>query len=361
MAYTTINKSSEHFDSKIYTGNGSSQTLDMDNLGLLWMKNRTETSNHNLFDVVRGGYYTSAPGPNLRPNGSTEGGGSDITSAYGITFGSSSSTIGSDGGGYNYNQNGKSYVGWQWRANGQGSSNTAGSINTTYTSVNTTSKFSISTYTGNNTSGATVGHGLGAVPKMIIVKRLDSADNWCVYHVNIGNTRRTILNSTGNYSTGTGYWNDTSPTSTVFTIGNSSEVNSSGGKYVAYAFCDVNGFAKFGGYTGDYNANGNFCYLGFKPAFVILKNWSSSGYSWELFDNKRNTTDGVGNVIQKRLLPDSTSADNGSSSTNFIDFLSNGFKIRRAGDSNENNSNYIFMAFAEAPLVGSNNVPCTAR
>ncbi len=364
MAYSTISKSSEHFDTKIYTGNGSSQTLNMDNLGMLWMKNRTETSNHCLFDSVRGGYYTSAPGPILRSNGTTAAGGSDITSAYGITFGSSSSTIGSDGGGYNYNQNSKSYVGWQWRANGTGSANTDGSINTTSTSANTTAGFSISTYTGNNTSGATVGHGLGVVPKMIMVKRLDTTDNWCVYHVNIGNTRRAILNTTGNYSTGSGYWNNTSPTSTVFTIGNSSEVNGSGGKYVAYCFADVAGFAKFGGYTGDNNANGNFCYLGFKPAFVILKNWTSSGFSWELFDNKRNTTDGVGNVIQKRAYPDSSAAEGGSSSTNYIDFLSNGFKIRRAGDSNENNSNYIFMAFAEEPLVansGTSGVPATAK
>ena len=194
MAYTTINKSSEHFDTKIYTGNGSSQTLDMDNLGLLWMKNRTEASNHNLFDVVRGGYYTSAPGPNLRSNDNTAGHGSDITSAYGITFGSSSSTIGSDGGGYNYNQNSKSYVGWQWRANGTGSANTDGTINSTV-SANTTAGFSIVKYS-NGGGGATVGHGLGAVPKMIIVKRLDdSGYDWVVYHKN--DTNGLYLNSNG--------------------------------------------------------------------------------------------------------------------------------------------------------------------
>jgi hypothetical protein len=183
MAYTTINKSTEHFDTKVYTGNGTSQTLDMDNLGLLWMKNRTETSNHNLFDVVRGGYYTTDPGPNLRPNGTTAGHGSDITSVYGITFGSSSSTIGSDGGGYNYNQSGKSYVGWQWRANGAGVSNTDGSIASTV-SANTTSGFSIVSYTGNATDGATVGHGLGASPACIIFKnRIDSSSaKWAVYH-----------------------------------------------------------------------------------------------------------------------------------------------------------------------------------
>ena len=354
MAYSTISKPSLHFNTKLYTGNGGTQTIS--GVGFqpdyVWIKARGNAGNHMNQDAVRGSTK------HLHTN-TTD---TEVTDATGVSsFNADGFVVGSNG---NVNDNNITNVSWNWKANGQGSSNTAGSINTTYTSVNTTSKFSISTYTGNNTSGATVGHGLGAVPKMIIVKRLDSADNWCTYHVNIGNTRRAKLNTTDNYSTGSGYWNNTSPTSTVFTIGNSSEVNGSGGNYVAYCFADVAGFSKFGGYTGDNNANGNFCYLGFKPAFVILKNWTSSGFSWELFDNKRNTTDGVGNVIQKRAYPDSSAAEGGSSSTNYIDFLSNGFKIRRAGDSNENNSNYIFMAFAEEPLVansGTSGVPATAK
>jgi len=354
MAYSTIPKPSLHFNTKLYTGiNG---TLNVTGVGfessLTWIKDRVQGDDHAVYDAVRGATKR------VRPNETT----AENTQSNGLTsFDSDGFTVGDNGAS---NGQGGSFVAWNWKANGQGSSNTDGSINTTYTSVNTTAGFSISTYTGNNTSGATVGHGLGAVPKMIIVKRLDSADAWCTYHVNIGNTRRAKLNTTDNYSTGSGYWNNTSPTSTVFTIGNSSEVNGSGGNYVAYCFADVAGFAKFGGYTGDNNANGNFCYLGFKPAFVILKNWTSSGFSWELFDNKRNTTDGVANVIQKRLYPDSNAAEGGSSSTNYIDFLSNGFKIRRAGDSNENNSNYIFMAFAEEPLVansGTSGVPATAK
>jgi len=354
MAYSTIPKPSLYFNTKLYTGNGGTQSIT--GVGFqsdfTWIKRRDTTNNHRVTDAIRG--VTKEIYPDDTSAQDTRTGGLTAFGADGFTVGDSAG----------YNANSGTYASWNWKANGQGSSNTDGSINTTYTSVNTTAGFSISTYTGNNTSGATVGHGLGAVPKMIIVKRLDSADAWCTYHVNIGNTRRAKLNTTDNYSTGSGYWNNTSPTSTVFTIGNSSEVNGSGGNYVAYCFADVAGFAKFGGYTGDNNANGNFCYLGFKPAFVILKNWTSSGFSWELFDNKRNTTDGVANVIQKRLYPDSNAAEGGSSSTNYIDFLSNGFKIRRAGDSNENNSNYIFMAFAEEPLVansGTSGVPATAK
>jgi hypothetical protein len=229
MAYTTINKSTEHFDTKVYTGNGTSQTLDMDNLGLLWMKNRTETSNHNLFDVVRGGYYTTAPGPNLRSNGTTEGHGSDITSAYGITFGSSSSTIGSDGGGYNYNQNGKSYVGWQWRANGAGVSNTDGSIASTV-SANTTSGFSIVSYTGTG-SNATIGHGLGSAPSVVICKQLNGTQQWINYHNSIGATKYLHLNGTDAANTASTIWNDTEPTTSVFSVGTVANCNASGGTY----------------------------------------------------------------------------------------------------------------------------------
>jgi hypothetical protein len=343
MAYTTINKSTEHFDTKVYTGNGTSQTLDMDNLGLLWMKNRTETSNHNLFDVVRGGYYTPDPGPNLRTNNTTAGHGSDITSAYGITFDSSSSTIGSDGGGYNYNQSGKSYVGWQWRANGAGVSNTDGSTTSTV-SANQTSGFSVVKWVGVDT---TVGHGLNAVPEMIIVKNTDDATNWFVYHKTLGNNKYLNLNLTSAETTSSSQWNSTSPTSSVFTVG--SGFNNA--NYIAYCFAEKKGFSKFGSYTGNGNADGTFVYTGFKPAFVLFKP-SSATENWQIHDNKRPSYNPCDNIA-----PNNSSAE---ADNDFVDLVSNGFKLRSATYS-ASGVTYIYMAFAENPLVGTNNIPATAR
>jgi len=352
MAYTTIKNPGLYFNTKLYTGNGSSQTLDMDNLGLLWMKNRTEGSNYCLFDSVRGGYYTSAPGPILRSNGTTAAGGSDITSAYGITFGSSSSTIGSDGGGYNYNQNGKSYVGWQWRANGAGSANTDGSINSTV-SVNTTSGFSIVSYTGTG-ANATVGHGLGAVPKMIIVKNLSDVDNWVVYHNSLGNTDGLYLNTTDSTVGTNTFWNNTTPTTTVFSVGTHNRVNGSGDNMIAYCFAEKTGYSKFGSYKGNGNADGTFVYTGFKPAFVIVK-CSSTSADWQLADNKRTTSGG--NVIDKDLRPNNSDSE---TTNTFVDFYSNGFKLRNNfGNWNASGETYIYMCFAEEPLVGDN--PATAK
>ena len=361
MAYTPVNKSSDYFDTKIYTGNGSSQTLDMDNLGLLWMKNRTKTSNHCLFDSVRGGHYTSAPGPILRSNGTTQAGGSDITSTYGITFGSSSSTIGSDGGGYNYNQNSKSYVGWQWRANGTGSANTDGDINSTV-SANTTSGFSIVSYTGNGSNDQTVGHGLGARPTAWFIKRLDTAtDDWIVYHQGLGATQSAdwyddtymYLNSNsakmGSVNAGTG-----NPTTSVFYVGSDNKTNASGNKYIAYVFVEKTGYSKFGHYVGNGNADGPFCFTGMKPSFLLIKP-SSYSNSWLMLDNKRPGF----NITNDRLEADGNAAENDS--LDYVDLLSNGFKIRTSNaHPNTNTGTLIYMAFGQS-IVGSNNIPATAR
>jgi len=350
MAYTTINKSSDYFNTKIWTGTGAN--LSITGVGhqpdFTWIKNRANTDDHNLFDVLRG-FSTDAL---LRSN--TTGAATDTTDGI-KSFDSDGFSLGANG---SSNGNGQGMVAWNWKAGGgQGSANTDGSINTTYTSANTTAGFSISKYTGNNTSGATIGHGLGAVPKMIIVKRLDTADQWCVYHQSIGNTKRIKLNSTDATSTGSGYWNNTTPTSSLFTIGNSSEVNGSNGNYIAYCFAEKTGYSKFGSYTGNGSTDGTFVYTGFKPAWVMIKKSSASGTSWEIRDNKRQPfTDGNA----KRLFADDSSAE--SSNNEAIEKLSNGFKIRSTGGGhNTSGATYIYMAFAEAPLVGSNNVPCTAR
>jgi hypothetical protein len=362
MAYTTINKSTDYFDTKVYTGNGSSQTLTMDNLGMLWIKNRTEQSNHNLFDSVRGGYYTSAPGPNLRPNSSTEGHGSDITSAYGITFGLSSSTIGSDGGGYNYNQNSKSYVGWQWRAGSSASSNTAGTINTTATSVDTTAGFSISTYTGTG-SDATVGHGLGVTPKIVFFKRLDTSANWVVQSSLLGNKVQLVLNGTDAENTDSRLGASDNWSNQVFTVGTYGDMNASGGKYVAYAFAEKTGYSKFGKLISNGSDDGTFTYTGFAPKLVILKpNVTDSWSNWYMFDTARDT-----NLNDKPLYANLSTQEayfGGSPATNYaqIDILSNGFKIRRDGSwgGGGSGTELLYMAFGQS-IVGSNNVPCTAR
>jgi hypothetical protein len=233
-------------------------------------------------------------------------------------------------------------VGWQWKANGAGVTNTAGSITSTV-SANTTSGFSVVTYGGNG-ANSTIGHGLGAAPRMIIVKRRGAADAWIVYHASVGNTGFLILNTTGSTSTSSAYWNNTSPTSSVFTVGTAGEVNTNGSTFVAYCFAEVPGYSRFGSYTGNGVADGPFVFTGFRPAYVMIKNTSLAS-AWIVYDNKRNTA----NVETNYLLPNSSDAEATLSSL-VLDFTSNGFKIR--GDQatiNTSNNNYIFAAFAEAP------------
>jgi len=347
MAYTTINKSSEHFNTKIYTGNQSS-THAVTGVGfepsLTWLKIRTGTGDNYLYDAIRG--VTKSISSNTTS--------SEFSNTYFSSFNTDGFTLGSASnnvnGGYNY-------ASWNFKANGAGSANTAGSINSTV-SVNTTSGFSIVKYIGNDTSGATVGHGLGVVPKMIIVKRLSgSAQHWQVYHISTGNTKSSQLSGSGTPDTSAAYWNNTSPTNSVFTIGNGSTVNGGGGadSYIAYCFADIQGYSKVSGsYTGNGNADGTFVYTGFKPAFVMLKNTTRAA-SWLMYDNKR-----LGyNVDNNELVANASAAEE---TYDQIDILSNGFKMRANGTStNLSGDTYIYMAFASAPLVGSNNVPCTAR
>ena len=233
-------------------------------------------------------------------------------------------------------------------------------------SPNTTAGFSISSYTGNGTSGATVGHGLGVVPKMIFVKALTGSNNWAIYHASVGATKYLRLNATDAQATSTARWNDTAPTSSVFSLGNDGEVNSNTVPYIAYCFADKKGFSKFGSYDGNGNTNGNFIYLGFKPAFFMYRRYDSTG-NWGMKDNKRSGTSALQNFGQ--MNPNQTqnpsanvnSAENKASAF-AVDFLSNGIKIRGGdGDLNTNGGSYIYMAFAEEPLVGTNNIPATAR
>jgi len=343
MAYTTVNKSTDHFDVKLWTGNGSSQTITGYGFqpDLAWIKARTTTGWHDWTDAVRGATKSIF-------SNSTN---AEDTSATALTaFTSDGYSLGSNS---QVNGNGTTYVAWNWKAGtGQGSSNTDGSINTTYTSVNTTSGFSISKYTGTG-SNATIGHGLGVAPKVVMIKDLSAAKDWAVYHESIGNTKYLELNTTDAVGTASNAWNNTSPTSSVVSIGSRDTLNTSSNNYIAYCFAEKTGFSKFGSYAGSANADGPFIYTGFKPAFIILR--GTNAENWIMFDNKRDPV----NVVDDLILPNQNIA---AFSATYLDINSNGFKLRtNAVGGNASGQEFIYMAFAEAPLVGSNNIACTAR
>ena len=346
MAYTTINKSTSYFNTKLYTGNNTS-TNAITGVGFqpdwVWLKARNYGDSHRIYDAVRGASN------HISSNASVA-----QSSSYPLTsFDSDGFTIGSSDPSINGNYN---YVSWNWKANGQGSSNTDGSINTTYTSANTTSGFSISTYTGTG-SNATIGHGLGVAPKWVLVKRLSNADAGVVYHESVGATKYLAINSTSASTTSSAMWNDTAPTTSVFSIGTNTAVNASGSTYVAYCFAGKKGFSKFGDYTGNGSADGTFVYTGFKPAFLLSKNTSAT-QGWFLIDNKRANPY---NPVDGSLHPNSSAAED-TSSDFFVDFTSNGFKIRDTdAQLNASGNIYMYMAFAEEPLISSNGISATAR
>lgn len=342
MAYTTINKPSLQFNTALYTGNGS--TLTVTGVGFqpdfTWLKERSAAGNHKLADVVRG--TTKYLSSNLTDAEDTTGSGIQSWNSDGFSLSNAT----------DINDNGITYASWNWKANGAGVSNNSGSITSTV-SANTTSGFSVVKWTGTGSgqSNVTIGHGLGAVPKMILFKQLD-AGNWVVYHNSLGINNYLVLNSTAGSAAATGLCN---PTSTNIVLPTSyGGTNSTAGE-LAYCFAEVKGFSKFGSYTGNGSTDGTFVYTGFKPAFIITKCSSNAGNEWEIYDNKRTTF----NVATTTLEANSSSAE-----LNFysIDILSNGFKQRQTYNTqNASGFTYIYMAFAEQPLVGTNNVPATAR
>jgi len=342
MAYTTINKSSDYFNTKLYTGNGSAGHA-ITGVGFqpdwVWYKGRNDTEDPKIFDAVRG--VTKA----IKPNGTD----AEFTQSGVTSFNSDGFTLGSHTGG---NENNINFASWNWKANGAGSANTAGSINSTV-SVNTTSGFSIVKYTGTGAI-ATVGHGLGVAPKMIIAKGLGVVNNWLVYHHTLGNNKALALQDTSTGFTGSHLWNDTNPTSSVFSLGAVNATNSSGDENIAYCFAEKTGYSKFGSFTGNGNADGPFIYTGFKPAFVIVKITSTSN-NWNMFDDKRPGF----NEITLRLFPNLSNAEQDGSAA--VDFVSNGFKFRNTNDNyNASGASYIYMAFGQS-LVGTNGVTAKAR
>ena len=333
MAYTTIDDPFKHFNTKIYTGTGSSNALT--GVGFqpdwVWIKDRDSTENHNIFDTVR--TATKRISSN-RTN-------AEDTQAQQLTaFGSDGFTVGTDSGA---NHNGRNYVSWNWKANGSASSNSDGSI-TSSVSANTTAGFSIVSYTGTG-SNATVGHGLGSAPAFVIVKDRGNAISWVVSGDNIGWNKNVYLDATQAVQTAN-HFQDTAPTSSLMYLATDVAVNGSSRNYIMYCFAEKKGYSKFGSYTGNGNADGTFVYTGFRPAWVITK-ITSGADSWTLWDNTRDPH----NVATSMLRADTTQVEDTSSSY-LVDFLSNGFKWRASdGKQNGSGSSYIFMAFAEAPFV----------
>ena len=344
MAYTTIDKPSDYFETKLWTGNGSSQNITGLNFqpDWVWTKDRDDTSSHAIVDAVRGN----------EENLSSNSIGAEVNETNRITsFNSDGYSLGAGGG---INQNGAGNVGWNWKANGTGSANTDGSINSTV-SANTTAGFSIVSWSGTGSNG-TIGHGLGDTPSLMIIKNRNNVGEWRVWNSTFNADQYLYLNRTDAVATQSILFNSTLPTSSVISAGTSGDINSSGRTYIAYCFAEKTGYSKFGSYTGNGNADGTFVYTGFKPAFVMVDNTQQAD-DWYMFDNKRSSY----NQVQANLKPNTNSAEASSTSYAF-DFLSNGFKVRAStGAINNNNEKIIYMAFAEAPLVGSNGVTAKAR
>ena len=326
-AYTTIDDPEAYFQVQLYTGNGSANhaiTLGGDTdmqPDLVWIKNRDASDDHCIFDSVRGAtkLLTGEDGAETTDTDTLD------------SFTSDGFQVDAD---VKVNTSSEKYVAWCWKESA-------------------TSGLDIIGYTGDASAGTTA-HNLSAVPKMIFVKEYSHATNWAIYHVGTGNTNFLKLNTTAAVED-TDNWNDTDPTSSVFSLGGGGQTNNSGRTYIAYVFADVQGFSKFGSYTGNGNADGPFVYTGFRPAWAMFKKTNGAA-DWEIMDNKRA---GYNDATYK-LVANETNIEN--TDTGRLEILSNGFKIRTTGTGlNTSGGTYIYAAFAEAPFVNSNGVPCNAR
>ena len=340
MAYTDIDKPSDYFNTVLYTGNGSSQSIT--GVGFqpdwVWVKRRDSGSSHLTFDAIRGVYEYLIPDQTSAETTRTD----SLTSfdSDGFSTGSIS----------NLNASGSTYVGWNWLASNTTASNTDGDITSTV-SANTTSGFSIVTFTGNGTASGTVGHGLGVAPKIVLYKKLNGTSDWFFWTTQIDGSNDDLrLNTTDTKSDLSG----TSGSITASTFSNYGWGVSD--NMIAYCFAEKKGFSKFGSYVGNGSTDGSFIYTGFKPAFVMIK-VSSTTNDWSMYDNQRDPINQVDNYLQ----PNTSSAEV-SDTGKGTDFLSNGFKLRTThGTHNTSGATYIYMAFAESPLVGTNNTPAVAR
>ena len=342
MAYTAVDKHTAHFNIKLYSGTGSSNAIT--GVGFqpdwVWFDNRSTGLAKEMYDSARG----------VEKKITSSDNGAESTEVGLTAFGADGFTCGARN---QTNKDGDGITAWSWKAGGAGSANSDGSTSSTV-SVNTTAGFSIVKWTGTG-STTTIGHGLGVVPKMVIFKNTSSAVDWRVYHTILGNTHRLCLNDNSASSDDDSAFNDTSPTSSVFTVGGSTSTNA--GTMIAYCFADVKGFSRIGSYTGNGAADGTFSYTGFKPTWVLLKIYSSTD-SWFIFDTATSIAGG-NNPNSYYQRPNETSAQ-GTSSSLSMDLYSNGFKCRNTDTAlNSSGATYAYYAIGQT-LVGSNNITAKA-
>ena len=357
MAYTDIDKPSDYFNTKLYTGTGSS--LAITGVGFqpdwIWFKERGATRSHALVDSVRGRNKVVFADLNNAEETSAAST-NDLKS-----FDSDGFTVGVTNVSGSFNTDSGSHVAWNWKAGtsftNDASSTGIGSIDSAG-SFNNDSGFSIVSYTNTNQSAnsgvATIKHGLNTTPNVLILKDRDATSDWQVFHSSLPTNKYLDLNTTDAAAVDTNVWNNTAPTSSVFTVGDNSYSNPANRAMIAYCFAEKKGYSKFGSYTGNGNADGTFIYTGFKPAWLMIKRTDAAN-SWIIMDNKRNTFNPMGEELKAEV------SDAGNDATRW-DQLSNGFKLRNAGAAvNASGGTYIYMAFAENPFVTSTGVPATAR
>ena len=332
--YTTIDNPELYFQTKLYTGNGSTQSLTLDGdtdmqPDLVWVKNRSEDYEHTLFDSVRGVQKFIRSSTN----------GSEQTNANTLTaFGTDGFSVGNDG---SVNDNTDGFVAWCWKES------------------NSDAGFDIVSYTGNG-STQNISHSLSAKPDFMLLKLTSGTGGWLVYHSSLGATKAIYLNETGAVGTNSSGFNDTEPTSSVFSLGSGAYANTSSGTQICYAWTSKQGFSKFGTYTGNGNVDGTFVYTGFRPAFLMIKQYDAAGTDWTILDSKRPAE----NPADQWLAPNTNAVEVANNTTALsADLLSNGFKLRGSASDGTNGSDddFIYAAFAEAPFVNSKGVPCNAR
>ena len=349
MPYTTINKSTDYFNTKLYTGNGSTQSIT--GVGFrpdfIWQKERSSTSYHVLTDAVRGN--TKQLFSNVNAVEATDS--NYITSFDSDGFGQGQNN--------DTNENSQTYVSWNWKAGTTGSGYTSGSgTSKAYSySVNTTAGFSIIKFKGNGTAGHTIPHHLGVAPDLVILKRLDNANNWYIWgSAKTGldaNQQVELNNPTAAYNPGGNYHNDTRPSSTVVTLGDDAGSNGNDNDIIIYAFASKTGYMKIGHYTGNGSTDGTYVNTGFAPSLVAYKNLTQSD-EWFVKDNKRPGYNPTDLMFWSANNAEVTNLDR-------MDIFSNGFKATTTDKgANANGNKYLYIAIGQS-LVGSNNVPCTAR
>mgnify|MGYP003635105916 FL=1 len=352
-----IDKPTDYFNTVLWSGDnvdGRAITTGLET-NWTWAKRRNATNGFIIADSVRGATYKLDSSTTNAEVNNYDGGHLESFTSTGFTMGVGSGDFG------HLNASGGTYVAWNWKAGtsftNDASATGIGTLDSSG-SVNATAGFSIISFTGTETSSQSVAHGLGAVPELIISKSLAVADNWMVHHGSFSAQDYISLNTTAAKASASSVWTSL-PTSTVINIGDNAGVNDNGAM-IMYAFRSVQGYSKFGSYTGNGSTDGTFVYTGFKPAWFMIKRTDANSY-WTIFDNKRSSSGGS-NEIDYSLDANVSNAEETGTSVNDVDFLSNGIKIREDnGDLNASGSTIIYMAFAEAPFVTSSGVPATAR